>query len=115
VPLDSSESAAVELRGVHKKYGRTHALRGVTLTMAPGNFHVLVGRNAAGKSTLLRILGRREPSDAGQASILGRPLDDDLAQHGRDVAFVSEAIEYAVPLTMRDFFERFSDLRRGWS
>jgi ABC-2 type transport system ATP-binding protein len=113
--LNSSESAAVELRGIHKKYGRTHALRAVSLTMAPGKFHVLVGRNGAGKSTLLRILGRREPPDAGQASILGHPLDDDLAEHGRNVAFVSEAIDYAMPLTMRDFFARFSDFQPRWS
>jgi len=112
--LLSSASPAVELRGVHKRYGRNHVLRGVSLALQAGTFTLLVGRNGAGKSTLLRILGRREPADAGTGALLGRPLDADLAEHGRDVAFVSEATDYAVPLPLGAFFERFPEIQPGW-
>jgi ABC-type multidrug transport system ATPase subunit len=105
--LDSSSSFALELRGICKRYGRNHVLRNLTVSMGAGQFHVLVGRNGAGKSTLLRILGRREPADSGDGMLLGRPLSDDLAEHGHDVAFVSEATDYAVPGTMRAFFSRY--------
>jgi ABC-type multidrug transport system ATPase subunit len=67
---------------------RYHVLRDLTVSMGTGQFHVLVGRNGAGKSTLLRILGRRERADSGEGMLLGRPLGDDLAEHGHDVAFV---------------------------
>jgi ABC-type multidrug transport system ATPase subunit len=63
---------------------------------------------------LLRILGRREPADSGDGILLGRPLGDDLAAHGHEVAFVSEATDYAVPGTMRAFFSRYSDMQPGW-
>ena len=112
--MPSPVAAAVELHGVHKRYGRNRVLRDVTLTLQPGCFHVLVGRHGAGKSTLLRILGRREPADGGTGLLLGRPLDADLAEHGRDIAFVSEATDYAVPLPLRAFFERFAEIQPGW-
>jgi ABC-type multidrug transport system ATPase subunit len=114
VTLMSSSSVALQLRGIHKRYGRNHVLRDITLSMSAGNFHVLVGRNGAGKSTLLRILGRREPPDAGEAMLFGRSLADDLAEHGRDVAFVSEATDYAVPTTMGAFFAGYSEIQPGW-
>lgn len=112
--MSESASPAVELRGVHKRYGRKHVLRGASLALEAGTFTVLVGHPGAGKSTLLRILGRREPADAGTGALLGRPLDADLAEHGRDVALVSEATDYAVPLTLRAFFERFAGIQPGW-
>jgi ABC-type multidrug transport system ATPase subunit len=111
---DAESPPAVELRGVHKRFGRNHVLRNVTLSMRPGAFHVLVGRNGAGKSTLLRILGRREPLDSGDAFVLGRSLADDRADHGQGVAYVSEATEYAVPITMRRFFRAFPEIQPGW-
>jgi ABC-type multidrug transport system ATPase subunit len=112
--LPSPVAAAVELRGVHKRYGRNHVLRDVTLSLEPGLLHALVGPRGAGKSTLLRILGRREPADGGTGLLLGRPLDADLPEHGRDVAFVSEATDYAVPLPLRAFFEVFPAIQPGW-
>jgi ABC-type multidrug transport system ATPase subunit len=64
---------------------------------------------------LLRVLARREPADAGTAFLLGRSIDDDLAEHGRDVEFVSEATDYGVPVTMHAFFSRFlPEIRPGW-
>ncbi|AGW15022.1 sugar ABC transporter ATP-binding protein [Megalodesulfovibrio gigas] len=46
----------LELRHISKSFGHTHALRGVHLTVAPGEIHGLLGMNGSGKSTLLHIL-----------------------------------------------------------
>ena len=48
---------ALQAIGLHKSYGRTTALKGVDITLMPGQFHVLLGPNGAGKSTLLHLLG----------------------------------------------------------
>jgi ABC-2 type transport system ATP-binding protein len=112
--LLASDAAAVDLHGIQKRYGRNRVLRGVTLSLEAGVFHALIGRTGAGKSTLLRILGRRVSPDAGTGFVLGRSIEADLTAHGREVAFVSEAVDYAVPLPLREFFARFPEIRPGW-
>ncbi len=59
--------------GIHKRFGSTHALRGVELSLHPGRCLGLVGRNGAGKSTLVSILSGIIAPDAGEVSFDGRP------------------------------------------
>ena len=56
---------AVEIRAIHKAYGELHVLRGLSLSLAPGEFMVVVGRSGCGKSTLLRQLAGLEQPDKG--------------------------------------------------
>jgi ribose transport system ATP-binding protein len=58
---------------VRKRFGPTHALRGVDLTLRPGEVHALVGENGAGKSTLMKILSGAERPDAGRMTVAGAP------------------------------------------
>ncbi len=63
----------LRMENIHKHFGSTLALRGVSLEVAPGSVHALVGENGAGKSTLMKILSGAERPDAGQMT-----LDDEL-------------------------------------
>jgi ribose transport system ATP-binding protein len=75
-----SEAAPIlEMRGISKTFGAVRALRGVDLTVWPGEIHALMGENGAGKSTLMKILSGAYHADPG-----GRMLVD-----GREVAIVS--------------------------
>ena len=58
-------------REVTKNYGGTHALRGVTLGVAPGRVTALFGENGAGKSTLMKILAGIETPTTGQVELDG--------------------------------------------
>ena len=49
-------SAAIELRGIEKKFGITSVIRNVNLTVAQGERHALIGPNGAGKSTLFNLI-----------------------------------------------------------
>lgn len=49
-------SAALEIRDLHAWYGESHILHGITLDVAPGEVVTLLGRNGAGRSTLLRAI-----------------------------------------------------------
>ena len=57
--------------GLTKQYGGVRALSEVSLTIAPGQVHALVGANGAGKSTLVRILAGVETPDGGRILLDG--------------------------------------------
>jgi lipoprotein-releasing system ATP-binding protein len=75
--------ALLRAEAVVKTYGErvvTTAVRGVDLTLAPGDFCALTGPSGCGKTTLLNILGLLDRPTAGRVWIEGRdtaPLDDD--------------------------------------
>jgi ribose transport system ATP-binding protein len=58
---------------VTKSYGGAQALRGVSLSIAPGEVHGLVGANGAGKSTLIKILAGLTEPDGGEILVDGQP------------------------------------------
>ena len=62
------------LRGVTKSFGAVAALREVSLELAAGEAHALVGENGAGKSTLVKILAGVHPPDSGGIELAGRPV-----------------------------------------
>jgi ribose transport system ATP-binding protein len=59
------------MENIHKRFGSTHALRGVDLEVAVGEVHALVGENGAGKSTLMKILSGAEKPYAGVMTLDG--------------------------------------------
>ena len=61
---------AVRLRGIRKSFGPVEAVRGIDLTVAPGEVVAFLGPNGAGKtSTIDIILGLSRPSD-GEVEVL---------------------------------------------
>jgi simple sugar transport system ATP-binding protein len=64
----------VRLRGVEKRFGSIHALRGVDLDLWPGEVLGLVGDNAAGKSTLTKIVSGAYQPDGGSIELDGAPV-----------------------------------------
>ncbi len=63
----------LSLEGVQKRYGGIVALGGVSLSVAPGEVHGLIGENGAGKSTLIKILCGIIKPDAGEIRLAGQP------------------------------------------
>ncbi|MCZ4500488.1 MAG: multidrug transporter ATPase [Marmoricola sp.] len=72
--------AAVSLRGVTKDFGTVHAVRGIDLTIQPGEVVAFLGPNGAGKTTTIdMILGLSRPT-SGEAEVLGLPPREAIAR-----------------------------------
>lgn len=80
--------------------GGAPILRGVDLTLRPGEFTALVGPNGAGKSTLLRTLVGLAVPDAGTVTLDGAPLGRVPArERGRRLAYLAQSASVHWPLT----------------
>ncbi len=93
--------AAVELRQVRKRYGEVEVVRGVDLTIADGEFLVLVGPSGCGKSTVLRMIAGLEEVSEGELTIAGRDVRG-VAPRDRDIAMVFQSYALYPHLTVRD-------------
>lgn len=71
VETGSEPVPRVRLRGIRKSFGTTEALRGVDLDLAPGEILGIVGDNAAGKSTLSKVLSGAVVPDSGEIHVDG--------------------------------------------
>ena len=65
------EQAVLSLRGITKRFGTTHALDDVSLDLARGTVHGLLGENGAGKTTLMRVAFGLIRADSGSVRIAG--------------------------------------------
>ena len=74
------------MRGIVKRYGAAVALQDVSLEVAAGEIHALVGENGAGKSTLGKIIAGAVAPDAGEILVDGEPVSyrspRDAIRHG---------------------------------
>ncbi|MFO1336756.1 MAG: ABC transporter ATP-binding protein [Burkholderiaceae bacterium] len=64
----------LELRGITKQYPAVRANDGVSLCVAPGQIHAVLGENGAGKSTLMKIIYGATQPDAGEVLWNGQPV-----------------------------------------
>ena len=96
-------SAAIEMRDVHKWYGRFHVLRGIDLSVARGERIVICGPSGSGKSTLIRCINRLESHQRGTIVVDGMELTDDtkrIDEIRRDVGMVFQHFNLFPHLTV---------------
>ena len=105
----------LRLSGICKSFGATQALRGVSLEVAPGEVHALVGENGAGKSTLMNVLSGVLPADAGTLELDGAgyaPRDTlDARRHG--VAMIHQELSLAPHLSAWENIMLGAEPQRG--
>jgi ABC-type Fe3+/spermidine/putrescine transport system ATPase subunit len=69
-----STGAILEVEDARKRYGQQEALKGVSLSVAPGEFLALVGPSGCGKTTLLKLIAGFEEPSSGRIRIAGRDM-----------------------------------------
>ena len=66
----------IQIHGLHKWFGRVHAVRGIDLDVYRGEVVVIIGPSGSGKSTLLRCINHLEAPDEGTVVVDGIPLTE---------------------------------------
>ena len=95
---------ALRLTGIRKSFGATRALTGVSLEIAPGEVHAVIGENGAGKSTLMKILSGAHRADEGTMELAGQsyaPIDPHDARR-KGVAMIYQELNLARHLTAQE-------------
>jgi len=110
---------AVRLRlaGIGKSFGATRALKSVSLELAPGEVHALIGENGAGKSTLMKILSGAHRADAGTMELSGQPFQPEDPNDARrtGVAMIYQELNLALHLSAQEnILLGAESARLGW-
>ncbi|MBV9848989.1 MAG: ABC transporter ATP-binding protein [Armatimonadetes bacterium] len=114
-PTPDAPGRAVETRELTKRFGRTDALRGLTMQVPAGSVYGLLGRNGAGKSTLMQLLlGLLEPS-GGAVRVLGRdPVRDGVDLRQR-LGYIPERLPMYEWMTIAQTLRFVAAQYRTWS
>jgi polar amino acid transport system ATP-binding protein len=70
----------IEIKGLRKSFGANEVLKGIDLTVPPGEVVAIIGRSGSGKSTLLRCINGLEAFQEGSLTVDGKPLIHDDAK-----------------------------------
>src|SRR6186713_1982822 len=111
----TSPVSALRLVGIKKSFGATRALRGVSLEVAAGEVHALIGENGAGKSTLMKILSGAHAADEGTMELSGQryaPSDPHDARR-KGVAMIYQELNLALHLTAQENILLGAELATG--
>ena len=98
--------SAVRLRlsGIQKSFGATRALKKVSIEIAPGEVHALIGENGAGKSTLMKVLSGAHEADAGTMELSGVSYRPESPHDARlkGVAMIYQELNLALHLSAQE-------------
>ncbi|MFG1705242.1 ABC transporter ATP-binding protein [Nonomuraea sp. M3C6] len=94
-------TASVELRGLRREFGKTVALDGLDLVIAPGEFVALLGPSGCGKTTALRCVAGFERPDSGAVLVDGKDITN-VPANKRDAGMVFQSYSLFPNLNARD-------------
>jgi branched-chain amino acid transport system ATP-binding protein len=108
-------SPLLEVSDIHTHYGSIEALKGVSLSVEPGEVVTLIGSNGAGKSTTLRSISGLTPASSGSVRFDGEDITRVPAHEvvGRGVALSPEGRHVFSRMTVRENLELGAYLRPG--
>jgi len=94
----------LEIKDLHVSYGKVSAVRGISVSVTPGNVTLVLGANGAGKTTTLRAVAGLHRPDSGEVVLDGESITG-LAPHRivrKGVVLVPEGRRVFAPLTVRE-------------
>jgi len=102
--LKDNKDPIIQIKDIHKHFGKVHALRGVNLDIKRGEVVVIVGPSGSGKSTLLRCINRLEEYDSGKIVVDGILLHgaQNINMVRQEIGMVFQSFNLFAHLTVMD-------------
>jgi ABC-2 type transport system ATP-binding protein len=111
----TTDVPAIEIDGLVRRYGRTDAVNGLSLTVPPGRCYGFFGRNGAGKTTTIKCLLNLLRPTRGTVRVLGRdPQRDEVAVKSR-LAYVPDNVAFYPWMTVRATLDYVASFRSRWN
>ena len=108
-----NELSAIRIEGLHKSYGKVHALRGVNLVVKRGEIYGFLGPNGAGKTTTIRCMLDLIRPQAGSINILGLDPQKKAVEVRSQVGYLPGELNLEANVKVLDVLRYFADLRGG--
>ncbi len=102
----------VRLVGLEKRYGPTHAVKGLTFDVPKGQVVGLLGPNGAGKSTTMRILAGYLTPSAGSAFVSEIDVSQHPVEARRHVGYLPESNPLYDDMMVKEYLEYVADIRQ---
>ncbi len=110
-----NHAPVIEIRDLHRRYGKQDAVNGLNLTVKPGRCYGFFGRNGAGKTTTIKCLLNLLRPTSGTVRVFGLdPQKDEVAVKSR-VAYVPDAVAFYPWMTVRDTLDYLASFRANWN
>lgn len=107
---EAGSPVAIRCRDLHKRFGDTHAVRGLDLEVYAGECFGLLGPNGAGKTTTIEILEGLQQPDSGSVEILGLSWQTDAAALRPRLGIQLQETELPERLTVQETIRLFRAL-----
>jgi len=106
------EDSAILIEGLHKYYGKVHALRGLNLEVMTGEIFGFLGPNGAGKTTTIRCMLDLIRPNQGAIRVLGLDPQKSPQEVKAGVGYLPGDLKLEGDFTARGFFQHIRKLRR---
>ncbi|MDN6196206.1 MAG: ABC transporter ATP-binding protein [Atopostipes suicloacalis] len=102
----------IELKNVHKKFGKKEVLKGVSFTATKGNITCLVGVNGVGKTTILNSIMNLTPINDGEIRIDGQQMHPDLYNK---ITFIPDLAVMLPHMKIKEAMSFMDDFYSSWN
>jgi len=111
----SSENPVIDINNLVRRYGRTDAVDGLSLRVAPGRCYGFFGRNGAGKTTTIKCLLNLLRPSSGSVRVFGLdPAREEVAVKSR-LSYVPDQVGFYPWMTVRETLEYLASFRTRWN
>ena len=110
-----NDTPVIEIKDLSRRYGKTDAVNGLSLTVQPGKCYGFFGRNGAGKTTTIKCLLNLLRPTTGSVRVFGLdPGKDEVAIKSR-LSYVPDMVAFYPWMSVRDTLEYLASFREHWN